>query len=132
MLHCFSNNYCHKSCCWYCSPNIEDSLRRKVRGNIVKQESFSSKCKQQRLLFYIFFFLHPSYFLKDTPPTQTRYCRRRIRSRKKFWELNNEELEEGEHEIEFDANTLSSGVYFYRLVVDDGLYMETKKLLLLK
>ena len=49
--------------------------------------------------------------------------------------LNNEAMEEGEHEIEFDAANLTSGVYFYRLsVAQDGdmRYSETKKLLLLK
>jgi hypothetical protein len=46
--------------------------------------------------------------------------------------LNNEAMEEGEHGIEFDANKLSSGVYFYRLIIDDGAFIETKKLLLLK
>jgi hypothetical protein len=49
--------------------------------------------------------------------------------------LNKEEIEEGEHEIEFDASNLSSGVYFYRLqVAEEGknVFMETKKLLLMK
>ena len=49
--------------------------------------------------------------------------------------LQNEELEEGEHEIQFDASKLSSGVYFYRIYVEQNgisLYNETKKLLLMK
>ncbi len=49
--------------------------------------------------------------------------------------LNNEMIEEGEHEIEFDASNLSSGIYFYRLsVAQDGIlrYNETKKLVLMK
>jgi hypothetical protein len=56
--------------------------------------------------------------------------------------LNKEETEEGEHEIEFDASNLSSGVYFYRLsvgslsgqVVEEGknVFTETKKFLLMK
>ncbi|MBS4029727.1 MAG: T9SS type A sorting domain-containing protein [Ignavibacteriales bacterium] len=49
--------------------------------------------------------------------------------------LNNEVMEEGEHEIQFDANGLTSGVYFYRLSVgQDGIlgYTQTRKLLLLK
>ena len=45
--------------------------------------------------------------------------------------LNNEQIEAGEHEIQFDASALTSGVYFYRLSVD-GEFSETKKLLLLK
>ncbi|MBS4027752.1 MAG: tandem-95 repeat protein [Ignavibacteriales bacterium] len=49
--------------------------------------------------------------------------------------LNNEAMEEGEHEIQFDASGLTSGVYFYRISVgQDGIlsYTETKKLLLMK
>ncbi|MBM4167410.1 MAG: T9SS type A sorting domain-containing protein, partial [Ignavibacteria bacterium] len=49
--------------------------------------------------------------------------------------LNNEELEEGLHEVQFDASRLSSGVYFYRLtVVQNSIlsYTETKKMILLK
>jgi len=46
--------------------------------------------------------------------------------------LRNEEREEGVHEIEFNAFNLSSGVYFYRLVVNNGEFIQTKKILLLK
>ena len=45
--------------------------------------------------------------------------------------LNNEAMQSGEHEIQFDASGLPSGIYFYRLNVD-GKFLETKKLLLLK
>jgi hypothetical protein len=38
--------------------------------------------------------------------------------------LNNETMEEGEHEITFDANGLSNGIYFYRLQA--GSYTATK------
>ncbi|MEK7263835.1 MAG: T9SS type A sorting domain-containing protein [Bacteroidota bacterium] len=44
--------------------------------------------------------------------------------------LNNEQIEAGEHEIQFDANGLPSGVYFYRLSA--GEFSETKKLVLMK
>ena len=49
--------------------------------------------------------------------------------------LNNEELESGKHEIEFDGSKLSSGVYFYRLQVSEEgkqIFTETKKLVLMK
>ena len=43
--------------------------------------------------------------------------------------LNNEAMEAGTHEVTFDANRLTSGVYFYRITV--GEFSETKKLLLM-
>lgn len=46
--------------------------------------------------------------------------------------LNREELNEGEHSIDFSADNLSSGVYFYRMIVDNGRYQKIKKMLLLK
>lgn len=44
--------------------------------------------------------------------------------------LINKELNSGEHEIEFDAGSLSSGIYFYNLKT--GNFTSTKKLMLLK
>ncbi|MCB0748661.1 MAG: T9SS type A sorting domain-containing protein [Ignavibacteriae bacterium] len=44
--------------------------------------------------------------------------------------LINKELNSGEHEIEFDAGSLSSGIYFYNLKT--GNFTSTKKLILLK
>ncbi|MBI3195181.1 MAG: SBBP repeat-containing protein [Ignavibacteriae bacterium] len=53
--------------------------------------------------------------------------------------LNNETMDEGEYEIPFDASTLPSGVYYYRLNVetldDDGLaenMTSVKKMILLR
>ncbi|MBI1807882.1 MAG: T9SS type A sorting domain-containing protein [Ignavibacteria bacterium] len=54
--------------------------------------------------------------------------------------LNHEQMDDGRQEVEFDAATLASGVYFYRLVAeevdDDGAKMHTfqtvRKMLLLK
>ncbi|MBS4028625.1 MAG: T9SS type A sorting domain-containing protein [Ignavibacteriales bacterium] len=44
--------------------------------------------------------------------------------------IHNKLMNEGTHEIEFDATNLPSGMYFYRLQTKD--FSETKKLLLLK
>ena len=44
--------------------------------------------------------------------------------------LANEEKPAGEYEIEFDATSLPSGVYFYRLIAGD--FIQTKKMVLLK
>jgi M6 family metalloprotease-like protein len=44
--------------------------------------------------------------------------------------LHSGEQEAGYHEVKFDASTLPSGVYFYRLQA--GKYMETRKLLLVR
>ena len=56
--------------------------------------------------------------------------------------LDNEDMDEGEQEAEFDASGLGSGVYFYRIVAvnttDDGgdavgqRFVSVKKMLLLK
>jgi len=44
--------------------------------------------------------------------------------------LVNEKLGAGDHEIEFDASGLPSGIYFYQLKVEN--YIETKKMILLR
>jgi hypothetical protein len=44
--------------------------------------------------------------------------------------LVNEEKKAGYYSVEFNANKLSSGIYFYRMQA--GKYVETKKLLLMK
>lgn len=44
--------------------------------------------------------------------------------------LVNEEKQMGSYELEFDASTLTSGIYFYQLKADN--YIETKKMILLK
>ena len=46
--------------------------------------------------------------------------------------IKNETMESGNHEIEFDGSKLSSGVYFYRLNVNNGEFVQTKKFLLMK
>jgi hypothetical protein len=45
--------------------------------------------------------------------------------------LDGEEIDEGEHTFEFVANNLASGVYFYRLAVDNK-FQEIKKMLLMR
>jgi len=44
--------------------------------------------------------------------------------------INNESLDAGENEIEFNASELSSGIYFYRLISDK--FSQTHKMILLK
>ncbi|MBS4028478.1 MAG: YHYH protein [Ignavibacteriales bacterium] len=44
--------------------------------------------------------------------------------------LNNEAMEEGEYEIEFDAFSFPSGLYFYRLTTNN--FSQTKKMMLTK
>lgn len=44
--------------------------------------------------------------------------------------LANEYGEAGRYEIEFDASTLSSGIYFYKIQSEN--FVETKKMLLIK
>jgi hypothetical protein len=44
--------------------------------------------------------------------------------------IHNREMDEGMHEVQFDASGLTSGVYFYRLQA--GEFSATKKLLLMK
>jgi hypothetical protein len=46
--------------------------------------------------------------------------------------LNTEEMAAGRNTITFEADGFASGVYFYKLIVNDGRYQQTKKMLLLK
>jgi hypothetical protein len=55
--------------------------------------------------------------------------------------INNEVTTEGQHELEFNANMFSSGVYFYRIVANPlseedesagGMFTNVKKMLLVK
>ena len=46
--------------------------------------------------------------------------------------FENLEMEEGYQEIMFDAAEFASGIYFYRLVVNEGQYQHIKKMVLLK
>ena len=45
---------------------------------------------------------------------------------------NREEFTEGSNEIEFDASSLASGVYYYRINVNDGQFTQVNKMLLVK
>jgi len=48
--------------------------------------------------------------------------------------IQNEEMDEGEHEVEFDAMNLPSGVYFYRIEItgESEVFVDVKKLVLVK
>lgn len=49
---------------------------------------------------------------------------------KEIANLVNEEKPAGEYELEFTANNLSSGIYFYK--IEAGSFVETKKMILLR
>jgi hypothetical protein len=48
--------------------------------------------------------------------------------------FDREEMDDGEHEIEFDAAGLASGVYFYRMTAktDERQYVDVRKMMLMK
>jgi hypothetical protein len=46
--------------------------------------------------------------------------------------LENEEMDEGNQELMFNAAEFSSGIYFYRIIVNDGQYQQIKKMVLMK
>ena len=46
--------------------------------------------------------------------------------------LDHAEFTEGNNEVEFNASSLASGVYFYQLLVNDGEFRQVKKMMLLK
>ncbi|MGE5811062.1 MAG: T9SS type A sorting domain-containing protein, partial [Ignavibacteria bacterium] len=48
----------------------------------------------------------------------------------KVMELINEEMPAGYHQTAFNAGSLSSGIYFYR--IQAGTFTETRKMMLLK
>jgi len=46
--------------------------------------------------------------------------------------FNHEQLNAGDNTVQFNGASLASGVYFYRLVVNDGEFQQIKKMMLLK
>ncbi|MBI1803688.1 MAG: T9SS type A sorting domain-containing protein [Ignavibacteriae bacterium] len=46
--------------------------------------------------------------------------------------LNHEQMDEGDQTVDFDASALSSGVYYYRLILNDGEFTAVRKMMLLK
>ncbi len=46
--------------------------------------------------------------------------------------LNHEQVTGGDNEVSFDGSRLASGVYYYRLTVNDGEFQQVKKMMLLK
>jgi hypothetical protein len=46
--------------------------------------------------------------------------------------VDNEMMDEGTNEVTFDAAQFSSGVYYYRMIVNDGQFQQIKKMVLVK
>jgi hypothetical protein len=46
--------------------------------------------------------------------------------------LDEVSLDQGNHDVEFNAQNLASGVYFYRLIANDGQFRLIKKMMLMK
>ena len=46
--------------------------------------------------------------------------------------LDEVELDEGQHEVEFDGSDMASGVYFYRIVVNKGEFLQVRKMILVR
>lgn len=46
--------------------------------------------------------------------------------------IDDVELGEGNHDVEFDASTLASGVYLYRITAADGRFQQLKKMMLIR
>ena len=46
--------------------------------------------------------------------------------------VNHEQMSQGVNDVVFDASHLASGVYYYRLMVNDGQFQQVKKMMLIK
>ena len=46
--------------------------------------------------------------------------------------LEHQQMDQGINEVTFDAARLASGVYYYRMVINDGQFQQVKKMMLLK
>jgi hypothetical protein len=46
--------------------------------------------------------------------------------------INHEQMDAGQQTIDFNGQNLASGVYYYRLIVNDGQFQQVKKMMLVK
>jgi hypothetical protein len=46
--------------------------------------------------------------------------------------VNHEQMQEGTNEVTFDASRMATGVYYYRLMINDGQFQQVKKMMLVK
>ena len=46
--------------------------------------------------------------------------------------IDHEMMEQGQNDVSFDATQLASGVYYYRMIVNDGQFQQVKKMMLIK
>jgi photosystem II stability/assembly factor-like uncharacterized protein len=108
------------------------------RGMIILAKDFITGIPfiTQRLLNYTLYQNYPNPF---NPTTRIRYSLPQTTKvnlqvfnilGQKVAELVNGVEQAGNHEVEFDARRLATGVYFYRLLA--GEFVETKRLLLLR
>ncbi len=77
---------------------------------------------------------NPSTMIKFRVPGNSNYVTLKVYNvlGKEVASLVNEALNAGEYEIEWNASSQPSGVYFYKLTNNDGSFSETKKMILVK
>ncbi len=119
--------------------NISSSNNINLIGFWYTTEGFITDIQEEENIIPSEFFLSQNYPNPFNPATKIKYgVKERINIRIAIFntigeEVNlliNETKEPGSYEIEFNASSLPSGVYFYRLQA--GVYVETRKMILLK
>ena len=106
-----------------------------IGANFIDDKHHAKQVLSQEIYFKYFYFFYPIF----TPTTIIAFSLPQANNvtLKVFDALGREVAtlvngfrSEGEYNVKFDASSLSSGIYFYRLHA--GSYVETKKLVLMK